>query len=131
MTAVMILLKEQNPSNWLSTKKVMNSDLFLPKIVNFNRKVIDPETIERLQAHYKANLNSFGANFTARFSPSEHAFYKWVVFIEDYEALRAVTKPMQSEIKSQTEELRKNVKVLEMLENSEVEVIDEKVNEKS
>ena len=38
MSAVMILLKEPSPTNWLSTKKAMNSDSFLPRIVNFDRK---------------------------------------------------------------------------------------------
>lgn len=67
-------------------------------------------------------MQTFGVNFTARFSRAENAFYKWVVFIEDYEALRAATKPLQNEIKAETEELRRNVKVLEMLENSVVDM---------
>ena len=42
----MILLREPNPTNWLSTKKTMNSDGFLAKVVNFDRKGVEPETIE-------------------------------------------------------------------------------------
>ena len=76
-------------------------------------------------------MQSFGANFTARFSKAENAFYKWVVFIEDYEALRAVTKPLQSQIQAETEELRKNVKVLELLENSAADVDQSEINRKS